>query len=44
MPKYSTGDGGGDGSGDACELCGRETTDLARATAAALARRAGHRS
>ena len=34
MPKYSTGDGGGDGSGDACELCGRETADLARATVA----------
>lgn len=28
MPKYSTGGSGGSGSGDACELCGRETGDL----------------
>jgi len=33
MAKYSTGGGGGD-DGDACELCGRETTDLQRATVA----------
>ena len=33
MPKYSTGGGGGD-DGDACELCGRETTDLRKATVA----------
>ncbi|WP_435093099.1 helix-turn-helix domain-containing protein [Halorubrum sp. N11] len=34
MPKYSTGGGGGGDDGDACELCGRETTDLQRATVA----------
>ncbi|GAA0522858.1 transcriptional regulator, XRE family [Halorubrum aquaticum] len=34
MPKYSTGDGGGDDDGDACELCGRETTNLQRANVA----------
>ena len=34
MAKYSTGDGGGGDDGDACELCGRETTDLERATVA----------
>ena len=34
MPKYSTGGGGGGDDGDACELCGRETTDLERATVA----------
>ena len=34
MAKYSTGGGGGGDDGDACELCGRETTDLRRATVA----------
>ncbi|WP_256403787.1 transcriptional regulator [Halorubrum salinum] len=34
MAKYSTGGGGGGDDGDACELCGRETTDLERATVA----------
>ena len=34
MAKYSTGDGGGGDDGDACELCGRETTELQRATVA----------
>jgi len=34
MAKYSTGGGGGGDDGDACELCGRETTDLQRATVA----------
>ena len=34
MPKYSTGGGGGGDDGDACELCGRETTDLRKATVA----------
>jgi len=34
MAKYSTGGGGGDDDGDACELCGRETTKLQRATVA----------
>ncbi|MFW5916997.1 MAG: helix-turn-helix domain-containing protein [Halorubrum sp.] len=34
MAKYSTGDGGGGDDGDACELCGRETTNLKRATVA----------
>ena len=34
MAKYSTGEGGGGDDGDACELCGRETTDLQRATVA----------
>jgi len=34
MAKYSTGGGGGGDDGDACELCGRETTDLKRATVA----------
>lgn len=34
MPKYSTGGGGGSDDGDACELCGRETTDLRAATVA----------
>jgi len=34
MAKYSTGGGGGGDDGDACELCGRETSDLQRATVA----------
>ncbi|MFO8115539.1 MAG: transcriptional regulator [Halorubrum sp.] len=34
MAKYSTGGGGGGDDGDACELCGRETTNLQRATVA----------
>ncbi|MFD1571917.1 helix-turn-helix domain-containing protein [Halorubrum laminariae] len=34
MAKYSTGSGGGGDDGDACELCGRETTGLERATVA----------
>ena len=34
MPKYSTGGGGGGDDGDACELCGRETSDLRKATVA----------
>lgn len=34
MPKYSTGGSGGGADGDACELCGRETTDLERANVA----------
>ena len=34
MPKYSTGGGGGGDDGDACELCGRETTNLQRANVA----------
>ncbi|PSQ55709.1 transcriptional regulator [Halobacteriales archaeon SW_8_68_21] len=34
MPKYSTGGGDGGDDGDACELCGRETTDLRKATVA----------
>ncbi|ELZ49983.1 XRE family transcriptional regulator [Halorubrum coriense DSM 10284] len=34
MPKYSTGGGGGGDDGDACELCGRETADLRKATVA----------
>ncbi|WP_418286113.1 helix-turn-helix domain-containing protein [Halorubrum sp. DTA46] len=34
MAKYSTGGGGGGDDGDACELCGRETTDLKQATIA----------
>jgi ribosome-binding protein aMBF1 (putative translation factor) len=34
MPKYSTGSGGGDDDGDACELCGRETSSLERANVA----------
>ncbi|MFC7185730.1 helix-turn-helix domain-containing protein [Halorubrum yunnanense] len=34
MAKYSTGGGGGGDDGDACELCGRETTKLQRATVA----------
>ena len=34
MPKYSTGGGGGDDDGGACELCGRETTNLQRANVA----------
>ena len=34
MAKYSTGSGGGDGSGDACELCGREDASLSRANVA----------
>ncbi|WP_435075224.1 helix-turn-helix domain-containing protein [Halorubrum sp. HHNYT27] len=34
MAKYSTGSGGGGDDGDACELCGRETTKLQRATVA----------
>lgn len=33
MAKYSTGGGGGD-SGDSCELCGRETSNLRDATVA----------
>jgi ribosome-binding protein aMBF1 (putative translation factor) len=34
MAKYSTGGGGGGDDGDACELCGRETSELQRATVA----------
>jgi ribosome-binding protein aMBF1 (putative translation factor) len=34
MPKYSTGGGDGGDDGDACELCGRETTSLQRANVA----------
>ncbi|GAB3311249.1 multiprotein-bridging factor 1 family protein [Haloplanus rallus] len=34
MAKYSTGSGGGGDDGDACELCGRETSSLERATVA----------
>ena len=34
MAKYSTGGGGGGDDGDACELCGSETTKLERATVA----------
>jgi ribosome-binding protein aMBF1 (putative translation factor) len=34
MAKYSTGSDRGGGDGDACELCGRETTKLERATVA----------
>jgi ribosome-binding protein aMBF1 (putative translation factor) len=34
MAKYSTGTGGGGDDGDACELCGRETSSLERATVA----------
>jgi ribosome-binding protein aMBF1 (putative translation factor) len=34
MAKYSTGGGGGGDDGDACELCGRETSNLQRATVA----------
>jgi len=34
MPKYSTGGGGGGDDGDACELCGRETSNLQRANVA----------
>ena len=34
MAKYSTGAGGGGGGGDSCELCGRETADLRRASVA----------
>ncbi len=34
MPKYSTGDGGGGDDGDACELCGRETSSLQPANVA----------
>jgi len=34
MTKYSTGSDRGDGDGDACELCGRETTNLERANVA----------
>jgi ribosome-binding protein aMBF1 (putative translation factor) len=34
MAKYSTGGGGGGDDGDACELCGRETSQLQRATVA----------
>jgi ribosome-binding protein aMBF1 (putative translation factor) len=34
MAKYSTGGGGGGDDGDACELCGRETSNLKRATVA----------
>ena len=34
MPKYSTGGGGGGDDGDACELCGRETGQLQKATVA----------
>lgn len=34
MAKYSTGGGGSGGSGDACELCGREETSLQRANVA----------
>jgi ribosome-binding protein aMBF1 (putative translation factor) len=34
MAKYSTGSGGGGDDGDACELCGRETSALQRANVA----------
>jgi len=34
MTKYSTGSDRGGGDGDACELCGRETGNLQRATVA----------
>ncbi|MFP4590469.1 MAG: multiprotein-bridging factor 1 family protein [Halobacteriales archaeon] len=34
MPKYSTGGAAGGGGGDACELCGAETDDLAPANVA----------
>lgn len=34
MAKYSTGGGGRGGEGGSCELCGRETSDLRRATVA----------
>lgn len=34
MTKYSTGSGGGSGGGDACELCGRETSNLQTANVA----------
>jgi ribosome-binding protein aMBF1 (putative translation factor) len=34
MTKYSTGSDRGGGDGDACELCGRETPNLERATVA----------
>jgi ribosome-binding protein aMBF1 (putative translation factor) len=34
MTKYSTGSDRGGGDGDACELCGRETGNLERATVA----------
>lgn len=34
MTKYSTGSDRGGGDGDACELCGRETANLERATVA----------
>ena len=34
MPKYSTGGGGGGDDGDACELCGRETSNLQQANVA----------
>jgi ribosome-binding protein aMBF1 (putative translation factor) len=34
MAKYSTGSGGGGDDGDACELCGRETSSLQRANVA----------
>ncbi|MBB6645337.1 helix-turn-helix domain-containing protein [Halobellus ruber] len=34
MTKYSTGDSGGGGDGDSCELCGRSTGNLTRANVA----------
>ncbi|MFB6156494.1 MAG: multiprotein-bridging factor 1 family protein [Haloferacaceae archaeon] len=34
MAKYSTGGGGGGDDGGSCELCGRETSDLRRASVA----------
>ncbi|MFD1634359.1 helix-turn-helix domain-containing protein [Haloplanus ruber] len=34
MAKYSTGSGGGGDDGDACELCGHETSSLEQATVA----------
>lgn len=34
MPKYSTGSSGGSDGGDACELCGSETSSLQRANVA----------
>ncbi|WP_251329988.1 helix-turn-helix domain-containing protein [Haloplanus pelagicus] len=34
MAKYSTGSGGGGDDGDACELCGHETSSLERANVA----------
>ena len=34
MAKYSTGGGGGGDDGDACELCGKETSSLRRANVA----------